>query len=62
MHQRFEKLMQRKKDRIEKLEREVYLKKVEKDRDEYFPSHKPEINANSKELAKKRPDKFNFIE
>jgi len=54
--------LQRKKERREKLEREIYLEKVEKDRDEYFPSHKPEINAKSKEYAKLRPDKFDFIE
>jgi hypothetical protein len=41
MHQRFEKLIARKKQRMEKLERDLILKKIENDPDEYFASHKP---------------------
>ena len=41
MHQRFEKLIARKKQRMEKLERDLILKKIENDPDEYLARHKP---------------------
>jgi|TARA_B110000285_G_C15014767_1_gene558429 hypothetical protein len=41
MHERFEKLIERKKQKLEKRGRELALERIEKDPDEYFPSHKP---------------------
>ena len=48
MHERFEKLIQRKKQKMEKLGREIIMKKIEKDPDEYFATHRPQINEKSK--------------
>ena len=61
MHQRFEKLIARKKQRMEKLERDLILKKIENDPDEYFASHKPQINEKSKVIHQKKQGAMDVV-